>query len=70
MNAQRMTMTLAGLFILISLALGHMNGQFDLSSFGWLWFVIFVGVNLFQSGITGFCPLTRILTAIGVKPAG
>lgn len=70
MNAQRMTMTLAGLFILIALALGHMNGQFDASKFGWLWFIIFVGANLFQSGITGFCPLTRILTAIGVRSAG
>ncbi len=69
MNAQRMTVTIAGLFILISLALGHMNGQFDVTKFGWLWFVVFVGLNLFQSGITGFCPLTKILTALGVRQA-
>ena len=67
MNAQRMTMTLAGTFILIALGLGHMNGQFDLSTMSWLWFVIFVGVNLFQSGLTGFCPLTKILKAIGLQ---
>lgn len=67
MNAQRMTMSIAGLFILISLALGHFNGQFDLGKMSWLWFVTFVGLNLFQSGITGFCPLTRILKAGGAK---
>lgn len=69
MNAQRLTMTLAGLFILVALGLGHMNGQFDLSTLSWLWFIIFVGANLFQSGITGFCPLTRILVALGIRPA-
>ncbi|MBV1863743.1 MAG: DUF2892 domain-containing protein [Rhodobacteraceae bacterium] len=69
MNAQRLTMTLAGLFILVALGLGHMMGQFDLSSLSWLWFIIFIGVNLFQSGITGFCPLTRILLFLGIKPA-
>ncbi len=67
MNAQRMTMTLAGTFILIALGLGQMYGQFDLTTMSWLWFVIFVGVNLFQSGLTGFCPLTKILKAIGLQ---
>ncbi len=67
MNAQRMTMTLAGAFILIALGLGQMYGQFDLTTMSWLWFVIFVGVNLFQSGLTGFCPLTKILKAIGLQ---
>jgi len=70
MNAQRLTMTLAGLFILVSLGLGHMQGQFDLSTMSWLWFVIFVGLNLFQSGITRFCLMTKILVALGVKSAG
>jgi len=67
MNAQRATMSIAGAFILVSLGLGHFYGQFDLTSFGWLWFIIFVGANLFQSGISGFCPLTRILKAAGVQ---
>ncbi len=67
MNAQRLTMTLAGFFILLSLALGHFNGQFTLGQMSWLWFVAFVGVNLFQSGITGFCPLTKILKAFGAQ---
>ncbi len=69
MNAQRLTMTLAGFFILASLGLAQMYGQIDITTLSWLWFIVFVGVNLFQSGITGFCPLTKVLVAIGVKPA-
>ena len=67
MNAQRMTMSIAGMFIIISLAMGHFNGQFDLTIMSWLWFIAFVGLNLFQSGITGFCPLTRILKTVGAR---
>ena len=67
MSAQRLTQTLAGLFILISLGLGQFFGQIDFTKPGWLWFTIFVGLNLFQSGLTGLCPLTRILKALGAK---
>ena len=67
MTAQRLTMTIAGAFILVSLALGHAYGQFDLTQFGWTWMLIFVGANLFQSGLTKFCLLTIILKKLGAK---
>jgi Inner membrane protein YgaP-like, transmembrane domain len=67
MTAQRLTMTIAGLFILASLALGHYMGQIDVTKVSWLWFTVFVGLNLTQSGITGFCPLTKILKLLGAK---
>lgn len=67
MTAQRLTMTIAGLFILASLGLGHFMGQLDITKVSWLWFTVFVGLNLTQSGITGFCPLTKILKAFGAK---
>jgi len=67
MTAQRLTMTIAGAMILVSLALGHMNGQFDVTKFGWAWMLIFVGVNLFQSGFTRFCLMTKILKKLGAK---
>lgn len=67
MNAQRLTMTFAGLFILASLGLGHYMGQINITEVSWLWFTTFVGLNLTQSGITGFCPLTRIFKAFGAK---
>ena len=66
MNAQRWTMTIAGTFIIASLALAHLVGQINMANVSWLWFTAFVGLNLFQSGLTGFCPLTRILKKIGV----
>ncbi len=67
MTAQGLTMTLAGLFILISLGLAHAFGQANLAQPSWLWFTTFVGLNLFQAGITGFCPLTKILKKLGFK---
>jgi len=66
MDAGRMTMSLAGLFVLISLGLAHFSGTIDLSGMSWLWFTAFVGANLLQAGISGFCPLTKILKATGV----
>ncbi|WP_421703273.1 YgaP family membrane protein [Aliiroseovarius sp.] len=69
MNAQRATMSFAGLFVMLSLALAHLTGQIDMSNLSWLWFTAFVGLNLFQSGLTGFCPLTRILVRLGLRPA-
>jgi hypothetical protein len=51
---------IAGLFILVSLALATWVHP------AWLFFTAFVGLNLFQSGLTGFCPLERILGRLGI----
>lgn len=69
MNAQRMTRVVAGLFIMLSLLLAHMQGAADLSKLSWLWFTAFVGLNLFQSGLTGWCLMTNILAKLGLRPA-
>lgn len=64
MNITRITRTMAGTFILLSLALGveasplYYSGQ-------WLWLTLFVGANLFQSGITGWCLMDKILARLG-----
>lgn len=55
----------AGLFVLISLALGVQGSPF-FHSLNWLWFTAFVGANLFQSGFTKFCPLEIFLRKAGV----
>jgi hypothetical protein len=34
----------------------------------WLLLTAFVGVNMFQSAFTGFCPAARIFKSLGVKP--
>ncbi|MCX7143021.1 MAG: DUF2892 domain-containing protein [Proteobacteria bacterium] len=56
----------AGSFILISLALGVQASPMFHSA-NWLWFTAFVGANLFQFGLTGFCPMGFILKKFGVK---
>ena len=32
----------------------------------WLWFTAFVGANLFQSSLTGWCLMEDILSKLGV----
>jgi hypothetical protein len=50
---------IAGLFVLVSLALGAwVSPAFYL-------FSAFVGLNLLQSSFTDFCPLERILGRLG-----
>jgi hypothetical protein len=70
MTVERIVRIVAGLFILLSLALAHFSGTADLSQLSWLWFTAFVGLNLFQSGFTRFCPLEIMLKKAGVKEGG
>ncbi len=49
-----------GSLILISLALAHTVSP------KWLWFSVFVGANLLQSGITKWCLMENILAKFGV----
>jgi len=60
MTVERIVFVVAGSFILLSLALSQWHHPY------WLWFTAFVGLNLFQSGFTGFCPLALILKKLGV----
>ena len=50
----------AGMFILVSLALGTWVHPY------WYFFTAFVGANLFQYGITKFCPMAVIVKKFGV----
>ena len=68
MNTNRMVRIFAGIFILISLALGVPESQLFVSKY-FLWFTVFVGANLLQSGFTQFCPLEIFLKKLGVREA-
>ena len=57
--------TLAGLFVLFSLALGVEASPLYHSKY-WLFFTAFVGLNLFQFGFSKFCPMAYILKRLGV----
>jgi len=68
MDTNRMVRIFAGAFVLLSLALGAPASPFFVNA-NWLWFTVFVGANLFQSGFSRFCPLEIILKRLGVRAA-
>ena len=56
----------AGLFILLSLALGIPGSTIFVSPW-WLAFTAFVGANLLQSGFTKWCLMEQILRKLGLQ---
>ncbi len=62
MDIHRWLRLIAGAFVLASLALGYFVGS------GWYLFTAFVGLNLFQSAFTNWCPMMTFLRKLGVKP--
>jgi hypothetical protein len=63
MNVERMLRMIAGAFVLLSLLLAHYVNPL------WLYFTAFVGLNLFQSAFTNWCPMMAILQKAGVRSA-
>ena len=62
MSIDRIVMMFAGAVILVSVLLSQLHHAY------WLFLTAFVGANLLQASFTGFCPLAKILKAIGSKP--
>jgi len=69
MTVQRFVFVFAGLFVMLSLAFGVEGSPLFVSKWA-LAFTAFVGLNLFQSGFTNFCPLAMILKKLGVPEEG
>ncbi len=65
MTVERYIHLFAGLFTLLSLALGVAGSPVFVSPW-WLAFTAFVGANLFQFGITNVCPMGWMLKKLGV----
>ena len=61
MTIDRYLRLIAGFFVMLSLALGHWVNP------GWYWFTAFVGLNLFQSAFTNWCPMMYFLGKLGVR---
>ena len=57
----------AGLFILLSLALGIPGSPIFVSPW-WLAFTAFVGANLLQSAFTRWCLMETLLRKLGLRP--
>jgi len=64
MTLGRGVMLLAGSLILISLVLAWQVNDL------WLLLAAFVGLNLFQTSFTGFCPAAMILRKFGLREEG
>ncbi len=62
MNVDRLVFMIAGMMILASLALGWFVSPW------WYLLTAFVGANMLQASLTGFCPMANILKALGAKP--
>ncbi|MCX7384950.1 MAG: DUF2892 domain-containing protein [Alphaproteobacteria bacterium] len=62
MTIDNAVLSFAGLMVLLSLALGWYVSPY------WLLFNAFVGANMLQAGITGFCPAAMIFKKLGMKP--
>ncbi|MBN8968330.1 MAG: DUF2892 domain-containing protein [Rhizobiales bacterium] len=63
MTVDRAVMMFAGFMVLLSLALGHYVSP-------WFYLLtVFVGLNLIQASITGFCPAAMVFRKLGC-PAG
>lgn len=61
MNLDRAVFAMAGTMILVSVLLAALVSQW------WLLLTAFVGLNLLQSSITGFCPAALVFRRFGIQ---
>jgi hypothetical protein len=61
MTLDRSVMAFAGVMILLSVVLTAFVSPL------WMWFTVFIGLNLIQSAFTGFCPAAIVFRKMGVK---
>ncbi|PQJ69066.1 YgaP family membrane protein [Polaribacter butkevichii] len=55
---------IVGVMVLLSVVLTFYVSQ------NWMWFTVFIGVNLIQSAFTKWCLLETILMKLGIKKEG
>ncbi|GIL03437.1 MAG: sulfurtransferase [Alphaproteobacteria bacterium] len=62
MSLDRTVLAFAGLMVLLSTALTVWVSPL------FVWFTVFIGLNLIQSAFTGFCPAAFVFRRLGVRP--
>jgi Inner membrane protein YgaP-like, transmembrane domain len=62
MDINRWLRLIAGLFVMASVTLGYFASPY------FYLFTAFVGLNLFQSAFTNWCPMITFLRKLGVRP--
>lgn len=61
MNLDKAVVCFAGIMVLLSLVLAEIFSPY------WLLLTAFVGLNLLQAGITGFCPAAMPFKKLGIR---
>ncbi|MDG6778094.1 DUF2892 domain-containing protein [Thiomicrorhabdus sp. zzn3] len=61
MTIEKIILLVAGTMVLASTILSVYHAQ------EWLYLTGFVGANLLFAGVTGFCPMVKILRKFGLK---
>ncbi len=61
MNINEWLRAIAGFFVVLSVALGHYVHPY------FYFFTLFVGLNLFQSAFTKWCPMITFLRLLRVR---
>jgi hypothetical protein len=61
MTLERWIRLIAGSFVTISVVLSYVHSPY------WLFFTLFVGLNLFQSALTRWCLMEKLLENLGVR---
>ncbi len=61
MNLDRAVSLFAGCMVLLSVVLTQFVSPY------FMWFTVFIGLNLLQSSITGFCPAASVMRKFGIK---
>ncbi len=61
MTLDRSVMLFAGCMVLLSVLLTMAVSPL------FVWFTVFIGLNLIQSSFTGFCPAAMLFKRLGIK---
>ncbi|WP_237151621.1 YgaP family membrane protein [Oryzibacter oryziterrae] len=61
MSLDRAVFAFAGVMVLLSVVLTMYVSTY------FVWFTVFIGLNLLQSAFTGFCPAAMIFRKLGIK---
>ncbi|WP_149141493.1 YgaP family membrane protein [Gemmobacter caeruleus] len=61
MTLDRSVMLFAGCMVLLSVVLTMFVSPL------FIWFTVFIGLNLIQSSFTGFCPAASLFKALGIR---
>jgi hypothetical protein len=62
MSLDRAVLAFAGVMVLVSVLLTAFVHPY------FVWFTVFIGVNMLQSAYTGFCPAAMIFKKLGFRP--